>query len=395
VVKLEKKAFFGLFLAVLILISACSKGKSSTTKTLEELRVGTEGLAMSFLPNNPPERIHVEKGADSELNRFDVVLEVRNKGASPQPGEGTGGGEFFGINGKIYLSGYDTNILDFFDPKPPIADLNTKTLEGKTTINPNGGLDFATFKGRVNADNLNVEKYEPVIQATACYVYSTIANPSVCIDPNPYSTIKEKKVCEVKDTALSNQGAPVAVTAVNEEAFATKTQFRITIKNVGNGDVLKTYALSEDKCNPFGDVKLQREDVDKVYLLYARIGNKPLQCSPFVDGQVKAQVGFIKLINGEGSIICEFPRSEYSLSKTAYISPLEIELRYIYRNTIEKKIQIKREAVGISSTGIGVSSGGASTTPSPSYEGQPLPSGETDICLIFDKATNQCIKYTD
>ena len=124
-VKLEKKAFFGLFLAVLILISACSKGKSSTTKTLEELRVGTEGLAMSFLPNNPPERIHVEKGADSELNRFDVVLEVRNKGASPQPGEGTGGGEFFGINGKIYLSGYDTNILDFFDPKPPIADLNT------------------------------------------------------------------------------------------------------------------------------------------------------------------------------------------------------------------------------------------------------------------------------
>jgi len=194
---------------------------------------------------------------------------------------------------------------------------------------------------------------------------------------------------------LSNQGAPVAVTAVNEEAFATKTQFRITIKNVGNGDVLKTYALSEDKCNPFGDVKLQREDVDKVYLLYARIGNKPLQCSPFVDGQVKAQVGFIKLINGEGSIICEFPRSEYSLSKTAYISPLEIELRYVYRNTIEKRIQIKREAVGISSTGIGVSSGGASTTPSPSYEGQPLPSGETDICLIFDKATNQCIKYTD
>ncbi|MBI2101537.1 hypothetical protein HYT53_02900 [Candidatus Woesearchaeota archaeon] len=395
-VKLGKKALFAAFFVVLVLISACGKvGKSSTTKTLEELRVGTEGLAMSFLPNNPPERIHVEKGADSELNRFDVVMEVRNKGAYPEFGEGSGF-EPFGLHGKIYLGGYDPNILDFFEPKPPIEDLSRKTLEGKTSINPNGGLDFATFKGRVIAENLNVEKYEPVIQATACYEYQTTANPSVCIDPNPYSTIKEKKVCEVKDTALSNQGAPVAVTAVNEEAFATKTQFRITIKNVGNGDVLKPYVLGEDKCNPFGDSKLQREDVDKVYLINVKVSNKPLQCSPFVDGQVKSQSGFIKLIqNSEGSIICELPRNEYSSSKTAYITPLEIKLSYVYRTTIEKKIQIKREVTGVSSTDTGVSSGGASTSPSPSYEGQPLPSGETDICLEFDKTTNQCTRYAD
>lgn len=357
----KKNLYFALFLISLVSISGCSGKK--TSQSVEELRVGTEGLSMNFLPNNPPDIVHAEQDTDPNSNRFDVILELRNKGAYPELGKGTGVAGL-ALNGRVYLGGYDPSIVVFFDPSPPVADLNTKTLEGKTSINPNGGVDFVTFKGRVSIDTLNAEKYEPILLATTCYSYETIASPSVCIDPNPYSTIKEKKVCEVKDISMPNQGAPIAVTQVNEEAFATKTQFRITIKNVGNGEVMRNSVLADDKCNPFGDKKVEREDIDKVYLYGAKIANKELQCGPFAENNVKSSVGFIRLVNGEGSIICELPSSEYG-SKMAYISPLEIWLSYIYRTTAQKKMLIKREP---SSLGTASPISPATTPSSTSYD---------------------------
>lgn len=357
--KLKKSIIFILFIALLILISGC-KGKKSTEKSLEEIRTGTEGIAMSFLPNAPPDKIHVEQGAPPEANIFEVVLELKNKGAYPQPDEGARGlGPGFG---KIFLSGYDTNIITLESKDGKSGDLGTKTLEGKSTINPNGGQDILSFTGKIIPENLNVEKYEPTLLATACYYYLTIAGPSVCIDPNPYSTIKEKKVCGVQDISLSNQGAPVAVTKIDEEAFATKTQFKITIKNVGNGDVLKADAAN-NKCDPFGAQKIQRDDIDKVNLMWVKVSDKALMCGPFAETNIKSTGGLIRLINGEGFVICEMPNSEYSNKISAYTTPLLIQLSYGYRNSIEKKIQIKKEVSGLS--------GGIDTPPStnPNWDG--------------------------
>ena len=333
-INLKKNIIFALFLILLILISGCT-GKKDVKKSLEEIRTGTEGIVLSFLPNAPPATIHVEENAE---NSFDAVLELKNRGAYPQP-EDQIGAPF----GDVYLSGYDRNILQF---TPESFNLNDRTLEGKSTINPNGGLDLATFKGTISARNLNVEKYEPTLLATACYTYNTIAGPSVCIDPNPYSTIKEKKVCAVQDLTLTNQGAPVAVTTINEEALATKTQFKITIKNVGNGDVIKPGSLG--KCSPYGDDKVLREDIDKVQLEEVQVGNRRLTCRPFVDGGTDGVSGFIRLVNGEGFIICEFFKTDYENSKTAFTTPLKIKFNYLYRNTVEKKIQLKKETSGLS-----------------------------------------------
>ncbi|MBI2654628.1 hypothetical protein HYX02_07545 [Candidatus Woesearchaeota archaeon] len=344
-INLKRRLIFVLVLVLLIAASGCKiKGKGDTKKTqksIDEIRAGTEGIVMNFLANAPPEKLHVEPGAD---NSFDVVLELKNKGAYPQPDEGVSG--LAPGFGKVFLSGYDTNILTFDKTD---SDLSQKALEGKSSINPNGGQDLLTFKGKINAENLNVEKYEPTLLATVCYYYFTIAGPSVCIDPNPYSTVKEKKVCTVQDTTLSDQGASIAVTKIDEEAFATKTQFRITIKNVGGGDALKADAALE-KCNPHGTQKIEREDIDKVNLMSVKAADKLLQCGPFAEGNVKGTGGLIRLINGEGFVICELSSSEYSNKISAYTTPLVIQLSYGYRSTIERKLQIKKEISALGTT---------------------------------------------
>lgn len=349
-----KKKYVLALLLILVVISSCSltgkKGTSTSSskskKAVEDIRVGTQGIVISFLPNNPPERIVVEENALD--NSIKVVLQVNNKGAYPQPDEKNPTLGAAPYPAKIYLSGYDQNIITFSQRE---VDLSKKALEGKSTINPNGGIDFVDFKGTIHADVLNVEKYEPTLLATACYYYNTIASPQVCIDTDPYSEVSTKKVCQVSDISLSNQGAPVAVTKVAEEALATKTQFRITVKNAGGGDVIKI--TSQQKCDPLGTDKLQREDIDKIYVVGVFLGNKQLNCGPFAEEQIKAGSGFIRLINGEGNIICEFLRQDYPQgANTAYTTPLKIHLGYSYRTTVERKVLIKKET----STPIGGSS---------------------------------------
>lgn len=361
-IKLEKKFIFALFLAISILIFGCT-GKKDVKKSLEEIRTGSDGIVINFLPNAPPEMIHVE---ENQPNQFDIVLELKNKGAYPQPGEGASG--LAPSFGKIFLSGFDPKIITFESKDKNPGDLSTARLEGKSTINPNGGQDIMSFTGKIDFNNLNVEKYEPTLLATACYYYSTTAGPSVCIDPDPYSTINTKKVCQVQDTTLTNQGAPIAVTGIGEEAFATKTQFRITIKNVGAGDVLKADAAN-NKCDPYGTQKIDREDINQVELIYAKISDIFLICGPFASSPIKNTGGLIRLINGEGSITCELQNKDYSKTLSSYTTPLLIQLAYGYKVIAQRKLQVKKE-------GGGLGSGGSSSGSVPDISGVTRPSSE-------------------
>ena len=109
------------------------------------------------------------------------------------------------------------------------------------------------------------------------------------------------------------------------------------------------------KCDPSGTQKITREDVDKVNLMWVKIADKAMMCAPFTEGPQKSTGGLVRMINGEGFVICELPSSEYSNKISAYTTPLLIQLSYGYRNSIEKKIQIKKEISGVT--------GGTETTP--------------------------------
>ena len=55
-----------------------------------------------------------------------------------------------------------------------------------------------------------------------------MADVVVCIDPDPYSVVQEQKVCNIGDVSVSGgQGAPIAVTRIEEEVGSDKIYFRI------------------------------------------------------------------------------------------------------------------------------------------------------------------------
>tara|TARA_Y100000310_G_scaffold343471_1_gene451245 strand:- start:2802 stop:3791 length:990 start_codon:yes stop_codon:yes gene_type:complete len=321
----RKVKFEILFLVLLVIVIAgCDKlgGKGSSKSS------GTEGITINFLENSPQDRYMVSNEDEEPIS---VILELRNKGPYPQDED-----ENILSRGKVYISGFDKEIIRIDEPS---ANLRRDYLLGLNSFNPEGGFDTVEFEGVISSDKIIVDEYSPTILATLCYPYVTKASPTVCIDPFPFDD-KQEKVCRIGSTQLSSQGAPITITRIDEEASSNKLQFKINVKNGGNGEVIKVNSLV--KCDPYGDTSsgkediLERKDFDRVELVRATVGFSELECGPLDEGR------FIRLFNGEGFVLCGLDRSSFEESKSAYTTPLNIELRYGYRSTISKPVRISK-----------------------------------------------------
>ncbi len=313
---MAKKIGFGimfLFLLVIV-IFGCIQQKDDSK--IEGVITGTDGLVIEFYENYPRSNYVVSEDGED----ISVIIDVSNKGTySPEEDAG-----------RVYISGFDENIIEIENAKA----LDARYLPGVSSFNPVGGFQTVEFEnGRINADNIMTDKYETTILATVCYPYVTKAGPSVCIDPKPFDT-KQNKVCEIGSQTLTSQGAPIAVTRIDQEASTNKIQFKITIKNVGNGDVIMQESLG--KCDPNGVEPLGRDDFDRLKLVTAKVGTTELRCGPFADGSND----IIRLFNGEGFIVCSLDMPENI--KSAYTTPLILELSYGYRSTISRQIEISK-----------------------------------------------------
>lgn len=329
--------------------------KGGTKKEVSEFKRGPSGLVMEFVKNYPGDRYIVNTGINEKIT---IMVDLRNKGTYPEDG---------GFKkGNIYVSGFDDAIIQIgtFSGTTFTADLSKKSkpLSGKylpaaSPINPLGGFDTMEFEGQIDANKITVDEYNPTIMATACYPYVTKASPNVCIDPLPFDD-RQEKVCTIGSQALETQGAPVAVTSIAQEASTNKIQFKITMKNVGDGDVLKPDAddAALGKCSPLGGAggRLDRKDFDRIQLTKVEIGGVNLlatdkmKCSPFADDTAKSGTNLIQLFNGEGFIICTLDinnaqsQGVFTNVQSAYTTPLSIELGYNYRSTISKPIKISK-----------------------------------------------------
>jgi len=300
-----------LLIISIFILSGCTLGSDNEPR---ELKRGTDGLVISFSANAPQDTYVI---SDYE-EPISMIIEVRNKGSYPLEDD---------INilsrGQVYLSGFDQNFI-YLDSTQ--RRLNSQHLLGATSFNPDGGFDTLEFRGKISADSILVERYDPIILATLCYPYVTKTSPSVCLDPSPFD-FKQEKVCTIGSQTLPNQGAPVQITTIDQEASSTKIQFRIGVKNVGGGDVINLNKL--EQCNPFSQ-GLDLTDFDVVTIERAEVGFARLQCNP----------NPIKLFEGEGFTICDL--NDYDDVQSAYTTPLNLELKYGYRYTTSKQIKINK-----------------------------------------------------
>lgn len=303
------------FIIIIFLLGCYPKER----KIEEKPHHGTEGLVLDFVKDAPPLRAY-----DGE--KIYIYVEVRNKGAYPiNPDEK--------LNGMLFLSGFDSSIItiDSHNLENGIK-LDDDELKGKSNYNPEGGYQLIKFSGDIKFPE-HLGLYIPTFVATACYEYKTTAAVDVCLDPNPLAITE--RVCEVKDISLTSQGAPVAVTKVEERILnlATenkKVQFKIYIENVGEGDIIKPDEGWLEKCNPY-KAGLDLESEDRVLVEEVKLGDKPITCQPLINN-------YLQLYNGRGFMICE---STFK-GETAYTTKLLIKLKYAYRNEISKSVRIRR-----------------------------------------------------
>ena len=323
--KMNKKVLLLVFLLVIIIVGC--KPKSPRERAEDEYRTGTQGLVLSFMPNAPREKIRVQGDSPEELL---VILKIENKGTFPDPDDE----DLFA--GSVWLSGFDPNILIFTNNEINLR-AGEHSIGGKTAYNPSGSLDLLEFEAKIDGNQIKIDKYTPTLLATTCYKYFTTANPTVCIDKNPFD--EQKKVCRVGDVNLENQGAPIAVTKIEEEVLGNSIQFKIIIKNVGNGDVIDAGGIGHKICSPYGSEKVKLKNLDKVLLGGVSISSTMLNCEKSLVRGVNNEKKYIRLVNGEGFFICSLPKSAIDV-KSAFTTPLNIALGYYYRNTITKPLEI-------------------------------------------------------
>jgi len=330
---MKKISFFALLLSVLF-VAGCTL--NSTKTSTDEVYTGTQGIVMSFIAQNPPSEIF-------EGSPMSVLIDYSNKGASEIK------------SGKLYLTGYDSTYL--FGSSSKVENLNG--LNGKSLLNPVGEEKIAEFvSGSVNKPD-DIDRFSQKLKLTACYEYETHASAQVCIDPDPFGIREGKKTCTVSAITLSGgQGAPVGVTSIDERIAGNRIQFKIFFKNLGSGEV---YNVGKGTDNCFSS--LDYSDLDQVTVVGARFSRKTLSCEP----------SKVRLVNNEGYVICY---GNIETTGDEYLTTLNVDLKYNYRDSIIRSVDI-----------LDVPGGPSSSTGSSSSS-----SGDTDCaskgCCVSDKGGN-------
>ena len=276
-----------------IFLNGCIGLTQTDTSNQQSWRTGTQGIVMSFVPNNPPSEVV----STSDVN---VIVKTANKGANTA------------TNLRFYLTGYDDSILSgLISPvkHPP------STLEGKTRFNPEGSQEtFVEWTSGINMASLTAtDSFEQTVVVTACYRYETYAEPQICIDPTQFDVIGPSK-CDFDINGLgSSQGGPIAITKVEKKLTTDQIFLEIEFQNKGGG-------------NPFVSgncLNLKHDEIDKIKIENVGKSGLSFSCNP----------SEVRLVNNKGFTICTSNNMPGSRVET----PLPIKVWYNYRDTLPKK----------------------------------------------------------
>ena len=225
---------------------------------------------------------------------------------------------------SLVLSSVDFNRNNGY----PFNDIGS--MKGDNHEYPGGEFGFQTFSATVGNDwPAGLDEADVTFLVTSCYGYATYAAPKVCIDPSPYD--ESEKVCYPQEYTWSgSQGAPVAITNLKQDPAGDSIYFTFSIRNVGRGRIFNLGYL--ERCSPYFEGRLDSRALDVVYIGDIRVGNHPLVCTPGHQ---------IRLVDGIGTFTCKYDMV-YGSTKTAYETPIVVELWYGYQETIRTTTRIKR-----------------------------------------------------
>ncbi len=392
-----------LILVIVMLFSGCKPADNGYPITDKDYKQGTKGLVFDFIPNGPPDTLF-------ENTNFEIATDLWNKGAYPisnayvtatvendymcilKQGTNDCAGlsdqdkEFIDaitklksdrtallverdkINQQSYVDADKSavNNQDLIELNRKLSDIETQIkeqekkltiintdltktiggMQGRSVYYPDGTSNHVDFTVKAKKlDLLSVQHTSPVV-LTACYDYMTELSQDVCIDPDITSTAQ--KVCEVKDIALTDQGAPIAITRIETRVMPdeenVKIDFLIYINNKGDGQVVNKDMLRE-ACSA---AKLSSNDWNRVTLSEFGFSNKEyfykyggssntIECTP----------NPLRL-TGEGDYIrCSIDNSKLSddlkikKSTPSFLTQAYIKMDYGYTKSVTKSIIVK------------------------------------------------------
>ena len=292
-------------LCLVVLLTACTTTSSSNPGN-KNWQTGTEGVRMSFLADNPPAEVLSSQD-------FNIIVEYANKGTH----------DISAGNLVFYLTGYDKTIL--FGGAPYKSE-STGAIGGKNQFNTQGSqAAYAKWKTTPRITDVpDVDSFKQDLTLTACYSYSTTANPEVCLDPLEYELVAAGK-CDFDVRELgSSQGAPIAVTDVKLKTTGDKAYFEIHFQNKGGGI---PYLPSKGLTGCYNSLSLSDVNMIKLTKVYLSNDDFTGSCQPSDE---------VRLINGRGFAVCEKKIS----GDSHYVGVMNIEVEYYYRETMSKSITV-------------------------------------------------------
>lgn len=288
-------------IVLILLATACNVSQQQKPEFQEDLYRGTQGIEIILLPNAPPSQLFA-----TPRTQLNFIAEIRNRGV-------------YETSGRIFLGGYDPNII-------PIRDYakDFGPIEGKTEYNREGGFETVEYQAfGINMPE-GLDRLNQPFSLTTIYDYETVATAVVCVDPNPYAPVQSTvRTCIPQDVGLGGgQGAPVAVNLVEVQSTGEKVFFKIHVVNVGDGTVVLT-----GERDPF----TVRDDIERINKVYyqATLSGLYGECKPSNP---------LRLANEQGIIFCEFPIPFEQ--KDPYQTTLKIRLSYGYINEIIRNVQL-------------------------------------------------------
>lgn len=313
---MHMKKIFSILIISLFILSACTGNKTANTQIKEvDFHTGTDGLVVEFVKGNPQDTIYVSSGK----TEFYSAVSVENKGAYSVR---------YGYMNFLVEKGY----VDFSSQ----IDLPQRfTLEGRSTSSPEGGyLEGAYYLNGILDANSAMKKTQ--VSALVCYDYETQANAKVCIDPDTVGRKIGQKICTISDQSFSGQGGPVVVTRIETRMIQKESSvipsFMIYISNRGNGQVLNSDINVIQSACGIKSVTVDKDEMWNIVQVEASLGLQKLDCAP--DSK-------LHLRNKEDFIKCELT-SGIDKEQNAYVSPIQVNLRYGYTHTKSKTIELKR-----------------------------------------------------